>query len=116
MASRFAANQESQKFTLMNCPKKFSNTFSTIPKRRLPHLPNRPLAFNRQINRLNKLLSSEKKKNKWHWNRHGEQRKKLPRHKTRQSSGKIRRQPGGMSWAWVASTGWKLKRPRRSFS
>src|SRR2546421_4638604 len=116
MASRSAANQESQKFTLMNCPKKFRNAFTTIPKRRLPHLLNRPLAFNRQINRLKKLISSGKKKNKWQWNRHGEQREKLPRHKTRQSSREIRRQPGGVSWAWVASTGWKSKRPRRSLS
>ena len=68
---------------------------------------------NQQIEEANKQREKEKQVA---WNRHGEQRKKLPRHKTRQSSREIRRQPGGMSWAWVASTGWKSKRPRRSFS
>src|SRR5882757_10846002 len=77
-------NREFRKFIFKNCRKRFSSGLTIIRNRLLLSPAPKPPPFNRQINRLKKLISSGKKKNKWHWNRHGEQRKKLQRHKTRQ--------------------------------
>src|SRR5262249_15254223 len=83
----------------------FRSNITTTRRTRLPRNPRKSPPFSRQINRLKKLIGSGKKKNKWHWNRHGEQRKKLPRHKTRQSSREIGRQLGGISRAWRQRVG-----------